>query len=346
MPRRAFLPDFCAIPMVFGLVLAGEMLALLLVLGAGWPGGGFWERFSLVSLYIQWIGLTTTALACLLRPWLWRLPDRWAGMALWVLLLTVTAAVAEGVAVFGGFALAAGERLTFMGRSLGVAALVGAAALRYSYLYGQWQRQMRARAEARYQALAARIRPHFLFNSLNTAASLAISDPVRAEALILDLADLFRAALGGASGHSTLGRELELGRLYLGVEKLRLGKRLEVAWDLDPELPLDAPMPLLSLQPLLENAVYHGIEPSPGRGSIQVVGRYRRDLVNLSVRNPFPRGKGGHREGNRMALDNVAQRLAALYGDHARLVQGRVEGDFQVRLAFPWPCRTTQEGAP
>jgi two-component system sensor histidine kinase AlgZ len=210
--------------------------------------------------------------------------------------------------------------------------------LRYLYLYSQWQRQVVARSEARFQALQARIRPHFLFNSMNTVASLTRSDPRRAEALVEDLADLFRAALSDPEGGSTLGRELELARQYLSVEQQRLGGRLRLEWDLE-ELPEEASLPLLVLQPLVENAVYHGIELSSEIGVIRIAGRYRDRRVNLSVRNSLPLSSSGegHREGNRMALDSVRQRLAAMYPERCSLTVGRVEDEFQVRMAFPYP---------
>jgi two-component system sensor histidine kinase AlgZ len=159
-----------------------------------------------------------------------------------------------------------------------------------------------------------------------------------AEAVVEDLADLFRAALSDAAGQSSLGRELELARGYLRVEQLRLDERLQVEWDLE-ELPEEAPLPMLTLQPLLENAVYHGVEPLAHPGVIRIAGRYRSGRVNLSVRNslPPPDSRPGHREGNRIALENVRQRLLALYPDRASLSLGRVEDEFQVRLVFPYP---------
>jgi two-component system sensor histidine kinase AlgZ len=235
-------------------------------------------------------------------------------------------------------AIQAGGRWSLLGRSLGVSGIVGALLLRYLYLDSQWRRQVEARSEARFQALQARIRPHFLFNSMNTVASLTRSDPRRAEAVVEDLADLFRAALSDGRGGSTLGQELELVRRYLEVEQQRLGERLRLDWDLE-ELPEEAPLPLLVLQPLVENAVYHGVEPSPGPAVIRIAGRYRNNRVNVSVRNSLPPESQGahHREGNRMALDNVRQRLEAMYPERTSLTLGRVEEEFQVRLVFPYP---------
>lgn len=340
----SFLPNFCSIPVVFALVVGGQLLAFVLVFAAGWPAGGLWEQFSLVALYVQWVALCTAALLCLSRRQLAALGDMGAGLIAWLLLMLITGlaaevarALAESLAFDAFFRLRG--RWELLGRSLGISGIVGALALRYAYLDNQWRRQVVARSEARYQALQARIRPHFLFNSMNTVASLTRTDPARAEAVIEDLSDLFRAALSNPEGGSTLERELELIRRYLDVEQQRLGAaRLQVVWDLQ-ELPGDARLPLLTLQPLVENAVYHGVEPCAQGGVIRVAGRFRNGRINLSIRNTLPPQAGGsrHRKGNHMALENVRQRLHALYPNFCSLTQGRVEGEFQVRVVFPYP---------
>ena len=172
-------------------------------------------------------------------------------------------------------------------RSLGLCAIVAALLLRYLYLHYLWRRQVEAEAQARFEKLQARIRPHFLFNSINTIANLTHTDPGLAEELLQDLADLFRAALGKSGERATLEEELELSRRYLHIEKQRLGERMEILWDVE-ELPGDAALPPLILQPLVENAVYHGIQPARRPGVIRIGGRYRRGRVNLSVRNSLP----------------------------------------------------------
>jgi two-component system sensor histidine kinase AlgZ len=151
------------------------------------------------------------------------------------------------------------------------------------------------------------------------------------------LSDLFRANLSDAQKLSTLGKELELAQGYIRIEKQRLGERLHVVWDLE-ELPEEAQMPALILQPLLENAVYHGVEPAAGPGTIHISGRYRRLKVNLSIRNTLPDdGSSSHRESNRLAVDNIRQRLQAIFDQDAGLIASEVDGDHQVRLYFPHP---------
>jgi two-component system sensor histidine kinase AlgZ len=221
-----------------------------------------------------------------------------------------------------------------------ISAIVGALMLRYLYLHQQWRGQVEAVANARLKTLQARIRPHFLFNSMNTIASLTQTDPRLAEEVVEDLADLFRASLAADADRTTLDEELDLCRRYLNIEAQRLGERMRVVWDLD-ELPGDAPVPPLILQPLVENAVYHGIQPSSAPGEIRIVGRYRRGAVDLSIRNTLPRSADESRrhKGNGMALQNVSQRMAAMFPGAARVTRSLVDGDYLVRLVFPYPWR-------
>jgi two-component system sensor histidine kinase AlgZ len=337
-----FLPDFCAIRSVFAVVVTGELLAVLLSLAVISQLQEFVKTLSLVSLLVQWIALTTIALLCLLKNQLLRMDNRLAGLVAFVLLLVMTALVsllAGWTDRYLGLALFTVDRGMLL-RVLGIAAIVGLVALHYLYLQALWQRHMEAENMARLQALHSRIRPHFLFNSMNTIASLTRSDPALAEKVVEDLADLFRVSLGDAAKPSTLARELHLARQYLGIEQVRLGDRLRVEWEVD-ELPDEAMMPPMILQPLLENAVYHGIEPSADGGKIQVTGCYRRRRVNLSIRNSLPsEGETSHRQGNRLAMENIRARLAGVFDMEASLTESQVDGEFQVRLVFPhpWQC--------
>jgi two-component system sensor histidine kinase AlgZ len=158
--------------------------------------------------------------------------------------------------------------------------------------------------------------------------------------VVYDLSDLFRASLADAQRMSNLGEEIELCRGYLRIEGQRLGARLQVKWDLEAALPLDAELPALILQPLLENAIYHGIEPSTEPGRIQITGRYRRKRVNISIRNSLPVDGGqARRAGNRMALQNIRERLQGFFDEEASLSVGEVDGEHQVRVVFPHPWK-------
>ncbi len=188
--------------------------------------------------------------------------------------------------------------------------------------------------EARLQALQARIRPHFLFNSINAVLSLIRQNPKRAEAALEDMADLFRVLMADNRSLSPLAREVDLCRQYLELEQLRLGERLQIEWHID-KMPADALVPPLVLQPLLENAVYHGIEPrvEPGVVSINIYGA--RGQVHAVLRNPY-RHDGGHHAGNKMALANIRERLQ-LHFDAEATLDTRVGDDtYQVHIAMPY----------
>lgn len=345
-PQTGFLPNFCRLPMVMGVVLTAQLLGITLTLASQGPLTGFWQRLAPMSFLVLAIALVASTLLCGLRPALLRAGDRTAAVLAWLILVATA-----GAATWAGYKLIPEPLHTglyrdldlpdLMVRSLGISAILGAMLLRYLYLHHMWRLQVEAEAEARFQKLQARIRPHFLFNSMNTIANLTQTNPQVAEEVVQDLADLFRATLSEAHETSTLAKELELAYRYLNIEKQRLGERLQVLWDVE-DIPGDAALPQLILQPLVENAVYHGIAPSRRPGLIQISGRYRRAQVNLSIRNTLPgeeEAGARHTSGNRIALDNVKQRMAAMFEGEGRVIVSRIEGDYQVRLVFPYPWK-------
>jgi len=333
----SFLPNFCNIQMVFAVVISVGLLAMVLAFGNSRTLAGFTHDLSLYSLFIQWVALSGIGLLCVLKRWLCGLTSWVSGVLVWLLFLLLTLVVSGlDIYLLEPQGTDAGH-LFFVLRNLAISAIVTALALRYIYLQHLWRQQIIAESQARLQSLQSRIRPHFLFNSMNTIASLTRSRPELAEEVVHDLADLFRSSLSDAQHLSTLGKELELARGYLRIESQRLGERLQVEWDLE-ELPLAAKMPALILQPLLENAVYHGIEPASAPGKIHIAGRYRRQRVNISIRNTLPSTLGkGHRKGNRLALENIRQRLQGCFQEFGGLTLNEVDGEHQVRLFFPHP---------
>lgn len=187
--------------------------------------------------------------------------------------------------------------------------------------------------EARLQALQSRIRPHFLFNCINAVLSLIRTDPKRAEHALEDMADLFRVLMADNRQLSPLQKEVELCRQYLQLEQLRLGGRLKVEWHID-NLPSDALIPPLVLQPLLENAVYHGIEPIVDTGIININIYKSRDEVHMVLRNPY-QSEGNHHSGNKMALNNIRERLALHFDAESRLESKVSNGVYQVHIIIP-----------
>jgi len=189
-------------------------------------------------------------------------------------------------------------------------------------------------SEARLQALQARIRPHFLFNSINAVLSLIREDPKRAESALEDMADLFRVVMADNRELTPLAREVELCREYLGLEQLRLGERLKVEWHID-KMPVDARIPPLVLQPLIENAVYHGIEPRTAPGVISINIYLAREQVHAVLRNPYEH-EGNHHAGNKMALANIRERLQLHFDAEASLITRVTDDAYQVHITMPY----------
>ncbi|MEJ2513763.1 MAG: histidine kinase [Gammaproteobacteria bacterium] len=341
-----FLPDLCTPSAVLAVVLIAELVALVLALAAHPGNTAFWDSLARISLFLLWCALLSAALLCVLRPRLAALEAGRASAAAMAVVLAVVAAVSVGAWWMGRWweglppllASPAVQGLSgFVLTNVIIAAIVTGLTLRYFWVADQWRRNVQAEARARIDALQARIRPHFLFNSMNTIAALTRAEPRLAEEAVEDLADLFRASLADAGTMLSLKEELELCRVYQRIEQHRLGDRLSVDWQIS-ELPMRARVPALSLQPLMENAIYHGVEPSTGGGTVSVEGRYDPEAgtIHLTVENPLPAGRPpGQREGNRMALENLRQRFALAWGEQAG-VSASAEGDrYRVTLHFP-----------
>jgi two-component system sensor histidine kinase AlgZ len=227
------------------------------------------------------------------------------------------------------------DHAVFVARNIAIGVIVGALALRYAYVAQQWRLNVEAQARARADALQARIRPHFLYNSMNTIAALTRTDPARAEEAVLDLAELFRANLNEQRSLITLQDELENARTYLRIEQLRMGTRLRVHWDI-AELPMQARLPALTLQPLLENAIVHGVSHLPEGGDIHVGGSTAEGAMVLWVRNPMPLERAAEAAGGHgMALTNIRERLTLLHGRKASVTAGRAGDEFVVQLRLP-----------
>jgi len=189
--------------------------------------------------------------------------------------------------------------------------------------------------DARLQVLRARIRPHFLFNTINAVLGIVRTQPRQAETALEDMADLFRMAMSDARDLVPLQKEIQLSKQYIALEQMRMGERLQVNWQMQ-DLPEDAMIPQLLLQPLLENAVYHGIEPLPQGGSIKVELRRNGDELQLKVENPcLPRSEGRH-HGNKVALSNIRERLDLLFDVEARYQVETGKDFYRVEIALPY----------
>ena len=336
-----YLPDFCAPRMVLAVVLLAELLAIAFTLAR--PGLSDWlGELARISVFMQWLALTGAAVLCYLRPWLSRFAVPAASALAFLLLLANTGVVSELAYWLGRNLAERGldgelfpqEHWPFLLRNLGISAIVSAMLLRYFFVANEWRRNVQAEARSRIHALQARIRPHFLFNSMNTIASLTRTDPVRAEEAVEDLADLFRVTLRDSETPLRLKQELELTRIYQRIEQLRLGERLRVDWRVD-DLPGRAMIPGLTLQPLVENAIYHGVEPLPEGGVVTIEGQRRGDDLIIRVTNPLGEQAASTRSGNQVAVQNIRDRLRLAFGERGRMDIRQTESEYQVTLQFP-----------
>lgn len=345
--KPLLLPDFCAPRAVLMVLVVVSVTALLLTLAVPGPGPRFWGDLARRLLFLVWVGLTGAAVLCGLRQRIARHGALAGGLLVLGVVIIVVAGVTEAAwwilnsrllnpdALLGS---PPADHNLFLARNLAITVLVTLLALRYAYVAQQWRLNVEAQAQARADALQARIRPHFLYNSMNTIASLTRSDPARAEEAVLDLTELFRANLDEKRALITLGEELDNARAYVRIEQLRMGDRLRVHWDVDV-LPMSARIPALTLQPLLENSIVHGVSQLPAGGDVQVDGSASDGMLVLRVRNPMPLerpepAKGGT-SGHGIALENIRERMALLHGPKATVTAGRDGDGFVVELRFP-----------
>jgi two-component system sensor histidine kinase AlgZ len=326
-PVPLALPDFRNLGTVLRVLLAVNALAVAAAFVREPSLADLVDTFMAMAGPVELQLLPMLALLYGLSPWLARQP--YTTGACVIAALTVLTAIAAHLVVRTVVPQPPGALFRHV-----VLALATSGLLLYYF-------RLRAKAlspaitEARLQALQARIRPHFLFNSINAVLSLVRAEPRRAEVALEDMADLFRVLMRDNRDLAPLADEVELCRQYLALEKLRLTDRLDVDWHLQ-SMPGDALVPPLVLQPLLENAVYHGIEPSSAKGVVSVNIFLKGGEVHAIIRNPYRVDGGGHHSGNKMALGNVRERLA-LHFDAEASLESRVRGDtYEVHIRMPY----------
>ena len=334
---RSLLPDFCRLPRIAAVCGITQLAVILLFLSPLGVYPASLTSFLAASAFAQWLALASALLLCKAGPVLSRFSSPLSYALAATLSGMLSALAAWLVYVLDReFQYRALQHLHPAQFCLGTAlmmALLSAVMLRYFYVRDQWRDQVRANAKASLQALQARINPHFLFNSMNTIAALVRRDPHTAESAIEDLSDLFRAALGDENAEATLAEELQIARQYLAIEQLRLGTRLRLDWQLAADLPMQIRMPRLTLQPLFENAVIHGIAGLPEGGEIEVVAKAADGRVQLTISNPLP--PGNPTVGHGHALDSIRRRLALYYGAPASLTETTDNGRFSIQLGIP-----------
>lgn len=336
-----WMPDLCRAPALFGIAVAVEVVVLAAMLTRLPQTPGDWAALFTASLFAQWMALLCAAALCRLRPIIHALPQMpgvTLALAVPTLICTLAALLVALIdqSFSAGWTVPPEKTLRFALVCGAIGLLLAAGLLRYFYINEQWAAQIAAHTGAQVQALQARIRPHFLFNSMNSIASLIRHDPVTAERAVEDLSELFRAALGSDAGESTLGEELHFCERYLAIEALRLGPRLRQRWELAPQLPQQLPLPRLILQPLVENAIVHGISPLAEGGEVSLRARCEGDVLHIEIANPCPE-KPARIHGNHHAQDSIRQRLAHRFGNRARMTTQATPGYYAVVLTLPLP---------
>jgi two-component system sensor histidine kinase AlgZ len=333
---RGFIPDLCNWRAILGMLLVAECLALGVELMSTRSLTASLWRFGFVALFMLWVLCLSLAAICPARRWLGRLYPMQAALLVWLWVLLTTLAVTWLAGrLLDQTLLGAFFRPPVPGDYLingFLASMLTFGLLRYFWLQSELSRQRLAGLQARLDALQARIEPHFLYNALNSISSLVHRDPDMAEQAVVDLSDLLRAAFG-AGGQHTLADELALVQRYLALEHLRFGDRLQLHLGQPDALPA-VQMPVLSLQPLVENAIKHGIATLPGGGCLELTISPSPGRIDIDIRNPVPahtRADRSHQEGQYNAL----VRLRSHFGDRLVSEMGREDGHYRVHLGIP-----------
>jgi two-component system sensor histidine kinase AlgZ len=341
LDKTSFLPNFCSVEVLFIVVLSTELLAIILSLALPIYSRDVLFDLAMNSLFTQWISLSCVGLLCMLRKYFATLSEKHTAIVSYFIILLVSFIVSElawwSLYVYPNTIIPTRDfHHLFLLRTMGVASIVGAVVLRYLYIQHQWRKNIEATVMSRYQALQSRIRPHFLFNCMNTIASLTRKAPKLAEQSVEDLADLFRASLLEPTELYKISEEWKLCQHYLRIEGHRLGDRLQIEWDID-SLPDDALLPPLTLQPLLENTIYHGIERLPEGGTIQIKGELSNNAIIINFSNPIPPANiEDTHKGNKQAQENIRQRLSTLFGKDSGLIITNADNQYNVKLTIPY----------
>ncbi|MGA8146891.1 MAG: histidine kinase [Gallionellaceae bacterium] len=324
------LPNFRSLGVMLRIVLLANGMALLLALAQASSWRDVLQRILDISTLIQPSLLLNLLLLFSLSPALSRLPY-WYGIVT-VLLLEIIVTLLVFYFEMPLNEPLAGSASFQVWRNI----LLGTAATTLLLVYFRIRKTALSPAihEARLQALQARIRPHFLFNTINAVLGIIRSNPKRAESALEDMSDLFRMAMSQNSDLVPVHHEIELTRQYLALEKLRLGERLSVSWHTE-NLPDDALIPPLILQPLLENAVYHGIEPLVSGGNIEIKLYLSENQLHLEMNNPRQE-HGRSKMGNKIALANIRERLKLQFDIEARYTVNAGKDSYQVHIALPY----------
>lgn len=370
------IPNLCRLPVVLAVILVTELVVVIYVLSISSLLDFDWTHLSLLSLYAQWIALLALGALCQCRHQINSFEISWGIAASFIIMLLVVLLTNSGAQwIYLGANFEAWHwSWHWLLRDTIILAVIFGLCLHYLYIQQCWRAEQRASERAKLEALQARIRPHFFFNSMNTIASLIAYAPEDAEKAVEDLAALFRVSLTQRKPLVSWQEEWDLCLAYLRIEQQRLGERLQLDIDLD-SVPASLELPPLCLQPLIENAIYHGIERLPEGGVLSVVATKQADCIHFEVNNPLveaghtcvddtlvaakalnetnsgdsvlPDVKRGGASHHGIALNNIRSRLAAIYRHEesgeltASLDLSQQQGVFTAKLVLPLKAHST-----
>lgn len=323
-----FLPDLKSPPVVLGVVLISELLAICLCLSSYGLEQMDWQRLGVVSMAVQWVVLASLLIIASLQKWLNNVNPALAGLTCFLIVQLVSLAF-NGIAVVNYGSVLGLNRWDLLEHLL-ISMIFSGIGLRYMYLQQRVRNQQQAHLQSQLQALQSRIQPHFLFNCMNTIACLIEIDPQKAERAVEDLSELFRASLAEPR-LVPMRDEIQLCQRYLDIEKLRMGERLHIAWTIDDGIG-HLPTPSLILQPLLENAIKHGVHHLPEGGTIEVAVLKQNDQLHLRVANPV--ALGSKHSGNQVALNNVLTRLRGHFGDEVDWDIEQSDSHYEIKIHY------------
>ncbi len=329
----ALIPDLCQVRAVLWLILFSQALVIVLMLLSTGALTFSWEQFGLLSFYVQWVVLLCAACLCRLRIHLPPLSLNQLTIISFILIQLVTGLMSMITLFAMNEVLLENYGWDWMVRNQLISGILAALLLHYFHVQLQSRLHARSELQARMQALQSRIRPHFLFNSMNIIASLIHVDPDKAEQAVEDLSELFRASLKMAGTQTSLKQEIQLCKKYINIEQLRLGERLDVEWQVSASD--DVSIPLLTLQPVIENAIYYGIAPSAQGGLVKIEINEHEGWLSICVSNPIARDQHArHEGGNQMALENIQHRLQALYGMNLKMHAEQTSDQYTMHIQY------------
>jgi two-component system sensor histidine kinase AlgZ len=336
-----FLPNLGSARTALSILVLAQVIAVVITISRNSDvDATAGQELLIITAFAQSIAVCGIIALKLIAGLVRRMSVQWGAAVAFIVMLLVTAGATEAILYALHWAEIAAlpepdGHISLLVRNVLIAAIISALALRYLIVYHKSQLESESEQSAKLQALQSRIRPHFLFNSMNSIAGLLRADPERAEKALHDLADVFRVLLADARKLVPITAERDLARQYLEIEKIRLGERLHVKW-LASNVPRAALIPSLTLQPLIENAIYHGIEPRFAGGQVKIELWGEGETLNIMITNPLPEARSNsHHKGNKIAMDNIRERLTRHFGKNASLQTFEQTGNYHVKIRIP-----------